>query len=152
MNKRSSLEEYLEKNGSLTYGFSGGSMLPLLRQGRDLFTVRRKTADRCEAGDVILYRRRHRYVLHRIVKVRPEDYVVLGDNCVKLEYGIRDEDIIGVMTGFVRDGKTHFVDEAWYRKYTATWLRMVPVRIRMPGPLRMLLGSKYITSLLRGVE
>ncbi len=36
-----SYEEYLERNGSLTYTNSGVSMLPLLRQGRDLFTVRK---------------------------------------------------------------------------------------------------------------
>ena len=32
-------EEYLEENGSLTYTHIGRSMLPLLRQGKDLFTV-----------------------------------------------------------------------------------------------------------------
>ena len=32
-----SYEEYLERYGSLTYSQVGGSMLPLLREGRDLF-------------------------------------------------------------------------------------------------------------------
>ena len=32
-------EEYIEKNGSLTYTNVGTSMMPLLRQGKDLFTV-----------------------------------------------------------------------------------------------------------------
>lgn len=35
-------EEYLEKNGSMTYSNVGVSMMPLLKQGRDLFTVRKK--------------------------------------------------------------------------------------------------------------
>ena len=34
-----SYEEYLNKHGTLTNTNVGVSMLPLLRQGRDLFTV-----------------------------------------------------------------------------------------------------------------
>lgn len=50
-------EEYLQKNGSLTYTNVGTSMMPLLKQHRDLFTVRKKGKERCKAGDVVLYRR-----------------------------------------------------------------------------------------------
>ena len=34
------------------------------------------------------------------------------------EYGITDEDILGVMTGFVRNGRQHAVTERGYRLYT----------------------------------
>ena len=75
MNKGISFEDYLAEHGSLTYTNVGTSMLPLLRQGRDLFTVSRKGPERCKVGDVVLYRRPpKRYVLHRIVEVRPESY------------------------------------------------------------------------------
>ena len=37
-----SYEEYLEKYGTMTYSNVGISMMPLLRQGKDLFTVRKK--------------------------------------------------------------------------------------------------------------
>ena len=57
MSKGFSYEEFLEANGELTYTNVGTSMMPLLRQGRDLFTVRKKTEERCRAGDVVLYRR-----------------------------------------------------------------------------------------------
>ena len=50
-------EEYLEKNGEMTYTNRGVSMLPLLKQDRDMFTVRRKGEERCRKYDVILYRR-----------------------------------------------------------------------------------------------
>ena len=130
MNEGVSYEEYLNRHGSLTYSNVGVSMLPLLRQGRDLFTVTKKGSGRCKVGDVVLYRRPpDHYVLHRIVEVRPEDYVILGDNCVTKEYGIRDEDILGVMTGFVRGGKAHSVTEPGYRAYSALWLRTAPLRV-----------------------
>jgi hypothetical protein len=130
MNNPSTFEEYLEKNGKMYYSNVGVSMLPLLRQGKDLFAVEAKTAERCKAGDVILYRRPpHYYVLHRVIKVRKDDYVVLGDNCIRKEYGIRDEDILGVMCAYVRDGKEHSVRELRYRLYTFRILHTIPVRV-----------------------
>ena len=124
-----SFEEYLAEHGSLVYTFMGRSMLPLLRQGRDLITVERKGPARCGVGDVVLYRRGEQYVLHRVVAVRDRDYVILGDNCVNREFGIRDADILGVMTGFVRGGKEHSVSEPSYRLYSALWLRTEKPRI-----------------------
>ena len=132
MTEAVSYEQFLEQNGSLTYTNVGVSMLPLLRQRRDLFIVKKKGEERCRRGDVVLYHRPpDQYVLHRIIEVRPEDYVLLGDNCVKKEYGIRDEDILGVMTGFVRNGKEHQVSEPAYRIYRAVWLHTIALRVFM---------------------
>ena len=129
MNDAVSFEDYLAENDSLTYTNVGVSMLPLRRQGKDLFTVRRKGPERCKVGDVVLYRRRDQYVLHRVVQVREKDYVILGDNCVVREYGITDEDIIGVMTGFVRSGKEVGVSDPGYRLYSSFWLRTEKPRV-----------------------
>ena len=106
MEQAMTYEEYLDRYPRLVRTNVGVSMLPLLRQGRDLFIVEKRGPGRLRAGDVVLYRRPpDKYVLHRIVKVRAEDYVILGDNCVGREYGVTDGDILGVMTGFVRSGK-----------------------------------------------
>ena len=90
MNKAFSFAEYLQTHETLTYSNVGVSMLPLLRQGRDLFTVRRKGPERCKAGDVVLYPRNRQYVLHRMVEVRPDDYVIPGGNCASKEYGVSE--------------------------------------------------------------
>ena len=146
MNDRLSFEEYLDREGTLTYTNTGSSMLPLLREGKDLFTVRKKDSARCRAGDVILYRRGKSYVLHRVIEVRPSDYVVLGDNCMAKEY-VTDDRILGVMTGFVRDGKQHAVTEKGYRLYTWLCLHGAGLRIflkramwRVKSILRKILG------------
>lgn len=82
-------------------------MLPMLKQGRDLFILKKKTNQRCKKYDVVLYYRKPgQYVLHRIVEVHGNEYVLLGDNCENKEYGIREEDILAVMESFVRNGKT----------------------------------------------
>lgn len=123
-------EEYLEKNGTMTYSNVGVSMMPLLKQGRDLFTVKKKDENRCSKYDVVLYRRPpSSYVLHRVIEVREKDYVILGDNCINKEYGITDDDIIGVMTEYVHKGKKHTVNEFGYRLYSHIWVDFAAVRV-----------------------
>ena len=125
-------EDYIEQNGSLTYTNVGVSMLPLLRQGKDMFIVSKRDGQRCKVGDVVLYKRPpDQYVLHRIIKVRQNDYVILGDNCVNREYGTRDEDILGVMTGFQRKGRNYTVQNFRYRLYSRWRVLTTPVRIPM---------------------
>ena len=49
-------EDYLARYGSLTYKNKGTSMMPLLRQDRDLFTIVKKGPERCSKYDVVLYK------------------------------------------------------------------------------------------------
>lgn len=130
MSEVTNYEEYLDKHGTLTYTNVGTSMMPLLKQHRDLFTVKKKGKARCKVGDVVLYRRPpNKYVLHRVVAVRRDDYIILGDNCVNKEYGITDSDILGIMTGYVRRGRTHTVSDRSYRAYKAYILHTITVRM-----------------------
>ena len=133
MNKRTNIEQYLKEQGSLTYTFKGKSMNPMLKQGRDLFTIVHKKSERCKRFDVVMYRRpgSPQYVLHRIIDVRDTDYVIMGDNCINKEYGIGDEDIIGVMTSFMRKGKVIDVSNPGYRLYVSLWMVIHPMLIML---------------------
>ena len=124
------IAEFLEENGKLTYTNVGVSMMPLLRQGKDLFTIEKNSGQRYKKGDVVLFARgTSKYVLHRIIKVLPDEYVILGDNCVSCERGVKDSDIYGMMISFVRNGKEHSVTEKRYRAYTALVLFFNPARV-----------------------
>lgn len=130
MSERLSFEDYLEKNEKLIYSNVGTSMMPLLRQGKDLFVITKRGSERFKAGDVVLYRRPpDSYVLHRIIKVRKNDYVIIGDNCIRKEYGIKDKDILGSMTGYVRNGREHSISEKGYRAYSWVMLYLCEPRI-----------------------
>ena len=121
-------ESYINEHGKLIYTNVGVSMLPLLRQGKDLFVITVKKG-RCKVGDVVLYRRKYQHVLHRIIAMNENNYVILGDNCIEKEYDIKDSDIVGIMTYFIRNGKVHSVDETCYRLYSFVWLKTSAIRI-----------------------
>ena len=121
-------EEEIERSGRLIYTNVGDSMLPLIRQDRDILIIE-KPHGRLRKYDVPLYRRDSgKYVLHRILKVRDDDYVICGDNRWKKEYGITDRHIIGVLTAVVRDGKEVPVTSLKYRIYVTVWCGCFPVR------------------------
>lgn len=103
----SSFEEQLQANGHIMYRVKGDSMLPLIREDSDAaLIVALKEGERCKLYDVPLYRRESgQYVLHRIVKVRRNGYVTCGDNRYFGESGVTDGQIIGVLSGVVRDGR-----------------------------------------------
>jgi hypothetical protein len=123
----SSFEEQLEQNGLLAFPNKGRSMMPLLRQDRDLMVIEKKGPERCKKYDAVLFKRGERYVLHRILKVRERDYWIVGDNNRRGEF-VKDEQILGVMTQVVRDGKTILVTDPWYLLYVHLWCDLFPLR------------------------
>jgi hypothetical protein len=128
MNK-TTYEEQLREHGSLIYTNVGNSMLPLLREKRDLLIIERRPEGRCKRYDVVLYRRPSgQYVLHRILKVRKDGYVLCGDNRRCREFGVPDEWIFGILTGVVRDGKQLKLDSFRYRCYVHLWCDLFPIR------------------------
>ena len=124
----SSFEEVLEQNGVLAYTNVGTSMMPLLRQGLDVIELRKKEpGERCKKYDVVLFRRGERYILHRILRVRKNDYLIVGDHCFEKEF-VPDERVIGVLVGIVRDGKQVGVGDLRYRAYVHLWCDFYPIR------------------------
>lgn len=127
MNK-ATFEEIIERDGRLIYTNKGDSMLPLIKEGRDLLVIE-KTNGRLKRFDVPLYKRdTGQYVLHRIVKVRQNDYVICGDNRANMEYGITDRHIIGVLTAVIRNGKELSVNSTKYKLYVYLWYLLFPFR------------------------
>lgn len=125
---KSTFEEQLTKNGKLIYTNKGDSMMPLIKQDRDLLIIK-SVHGRLKKYDVPLYKRDSgQYVLHRILKVRKNDYVICGDNRWVKEYGITDKHIIGVLTAVVRNGKVISVNDWKYKLYVHLWCDLFPIR------------------------
>lgn len=114
---KTTYKEIIDKQGFYIATPVGSSMLPLIRERID--TVRlEKPNGRCSKYDVIMYQRNNGiYVLHRIIKVKKDSYVLCGDNQSFLEYNVTDDMIIGIMTGFYRGDTYVSVDNPQYIRY-----------------------------------
>ena len=127
--KISSFEEMLEDKGFIIYTNKGYSMLPLLRQKKDIIEIRKKEPGRCKKYDVVLYRRNERYILHRILKVLPDSYLIAGDHNTFVETDVTDDMILGVMSKVIRDGKTITPENKLYKLYVHLWCDVYPIRM-----------------------
>ncbi len=134
----SSFEEELEQNGTLVFPNRGTSMMPLLRENRDLMVIEKRGPDRLNKYDAVLYKRGECYVMHRILKVREEDYWIVGDHC-RVGESVKDEQILGVLKQVVRDGKVIRTTDPGYRIYVHLWCDLFPLR----SALLYLRGAVY---------
>lgn len=128
---KSTFEEELKEKGVLVYTNVGTSMRPLIRQGKDVMII--SSLDHLGRDlrkmDVPLYKRESgQYVLHRIIKVNKDGYVIRGDNTYSNEYGVTDSQILGVLSGVIRNGKEISVNSLGYKAYSYFWLYTYYIR------------------------
>ena len=126
-----SFEELLNRDGYIIYTNVGFSMMPLLRQKRDVIEIKKKEPSRSRKYDVVLYKRDKRYILHRVLKVLPDGYIIAGDHNTFIETDITDDRILGVMTRVIRNGKSITPDNFWYKVYVHLWCDAYPVRMKI---------------------
>ena len=125
----STFEDEIKRTGRIIYTNVGDSMMPLIKQGRDVLVIS-VVNGRLKRYDIPLYKRDSgQYVLHRILKVRKNDYVICGDNRCNKEYGITDRHIIGVLSGIIRDGREIPVTDIKCLIYAHLWCDLFPVRV-----------------------
>ena len=124
----SSFEEQLNKTGTLVYYNVGDSMLPLLKENRDLMVLTVPNRP-IRKYDAILYKRESgQYVMHRVVDVRKDGYVLCGDNRYCKEYGVKEEQVLAILTSVLRKGKTVSVDSMQYKIYVHLWCDLFIIR------------------------
>ena len=82
--------------------------------------------------------------MHRIVSVKPDHYIIIGDNLLRKEY-VTDDMIIGVLRGFYKNGR-RYVDldkNRFYKLYSRLWVALYPLR-----PLYVY-GKRAVRKLIR---
>lgn len=135
--------EQLAKGKSIRFSPRGTSMLPMLRQGVDQVELS-PLPEKLHRFDIPFYQRDNgQYILHRIVGFRDGAYVCLGDNQFQMEYGVREDQMIAVVTAFYRNGVRHCVTELPYRIYCRIWYYTRHVRYLWRG------GTGFLRRLLK---
>lgn len=100
----------------------GNSMWPIIKNGKHTVIVQAKK-DRLVEGDVALYIRDDgEYVLHRVSKVEEDGYIMRGDSQNYFEK-VKEDAVIGVLTGLYYGKRYVDVNDAYYLKKVDKWFK-----------------------------
>lgn len=103
----------LKEGRTVTIPVKGWSMLPFIRPEKDTvtlcgaasYTPEGKEEVSPAAGDIVLFRYHGRFIMHRILEVRPDGiYRIQGDGVPKNEETCRYQDICGKVITINRNG------------------------------------------------
>ena len=136
----------LDSTEYVPLNISGSSMTPFLVHSRDTVYLSKVTRP-LKKGDMILYRRDNgAYILHRICRVEPESYRLVGDAQIMIEKGVRPDQVLALVTAVRRKGKLLQPGSFWWDFFEKVWIRMIPLR---PGIVAV---YSALTGTLRKVE
>lgn len=105
----------------------GVSMLPFIVPDRDK-VVLEAPAGSFRRGDIVLFRFKGNYVLHRVMETDGENYVMMGDGNVAGTESCTAADIKAKAIAVVRNGKSFDpYSKSWMRRWHV-WMALKPIR------------------------
>ena len=114
------LQDQLNNGRKVRFSPRGVSMLPMIRQGIDSVEVS-AVQGQLKKYDIAFYRRDNgQYILHRVVGVG-KTYTCIGDNQFMFEDGVRQDQLIAVVTSFSRGRNDYSVNHPIYLLYCRIW-------------------------------
>ena len=100
------IEQLLEAGEIIQIYPEGYSMYPMFVPGRDAAVIKKADVKKIRRADVVLYRRKGSIlVLHRVVKRKGGQFYMAGDNQTEVEGPVEADQIRGILTAFVRNGR-----------------------------------------------
>ncbi len=123
----SALIEQLNSSGAISFVPIGHSMWPTLKNKGQAVIVAKKTG-RLNVLDVALFvHEKAGLVLHRVLRVTPDGYITCGDSQFTTEI-VKEENVLGVMTGFYVKEKYIDVSSPKYVKKIERWYKRKKIR------------------------
>ena len=117
----------LTDNNVISFVPGGNSMWPTLKNKGQSVVVKAKT-ERLNKFDVALYvRGQNIFVLHRVMEVLKDGYIMCGDSQFSLEK-VTEDQIFGVMIGFYRGKKYVDCNDKKYKKQVENWYKRKTLR------------------------
>ena len=124
----SALRELVEEGKEVSMLIAGSSMAPFLVHRRD-YIYFKKPERNLRKGDMVFFERDSgQYVMHRIWKVKPDGYYIVGDAQTEIEGPVREEQIFAIITKVRRKNQWIAPGDFWWEFFEHIWIRMVPVR------------------------
>lgn len=127
-----SIEDALAAGKTVQITPQGTSMYPMFADPHDQAVIAPLNGRLPRRGDVVLYRRDVSagglLVLHRVYRHSVSGYELVGDNQSEIERGVREDQLRGILTEWVRCGRRRSVHHIGYRIFFGLWLWMLPLR------------------------
>lgn len=125
------LKELVLNGDEVSIKVAGSSMAPFLIHNRDIVYFR-KIDKPLHKGDICFFQRKNgQYVVHRIYKVKNDEYYFIGDNQVEIEGPIERKQIFAIVYQVRRKNKIIQPGDFWWWFFKYIWLRMIPFRYVM---------------------
>ena len=96
------VKDLVDEGKSVTIRPKGESMLPFIRSDRDNVTLERVTRP-LEVGDIVLFRYKGKYVLHRIYSIDGDGLTIMGDGNIIGQEHCSASDVIGIVTEITKE-------------------------------------------------
>ena len=107
------LKELTEEGKEVSMLVFGSSMAPFLIHARDMIYFQKPDRE---------------LVMHRIWKIRPEGYYIVGDAQTQIEGPVKREQIFALITKVRRKEKWLEPGDFWWEFFEHVWLHMIPLR------------------------
>lgn len=134
------LKEMVEQGMEVSMTIFGTSMEPFLIDKRDKIYFR-KTEDPIKKGDMVFYQRKTgEYVMHRVLKVRKQQYYLAGDHQTFLEGPIEAQQIFAKVISVERAGVWLTEKDRLWKFYAGWWRRLFWVR-KVGNKLKRVIGK-----------
>ena len=119
--------EQLNSHGYYLSVPKGISMKPMIQNKEGILEIHKLTAP-AQRYDLVMYvLNNSQGIVHRVIKVYEDHYVIIGDNCWRLEF-VKKENVKGIVKRFYRKGKWYDVDNRWYKAYVHLWVDFLFIR------------------------
>lgn len=130
------LRDLVREGKEVSMIISGNSMSPFLIHERDSICFKAPWREP-RRGDMVFFERSTgQFVMHRILRKKPEGYYIIGDAQKDVEGPVEQEQIFAIITKACRKGKWLKPGDFWWEFFEHVWLRVIPLRrvlVRMYG-------------------
>jgi hypothetical protein len=129
--------EILERGGRTWVTVTGMSMFPFLAEYRDSVELSKTDFSQIKKRQIVLIRRANGYyVLHRVLKVKPDCFYMVGDAQQWIEGPLKPEQLQAVVTRINRKGRIIPCTNLLLRFCVFIWVLLIPFRGRILYVLR----------------
>lgn len=145
------IRQLISEGKTVTITAKGNSMNPFIVHLRDQITLGPWKDEDIRKGTVALVRDTHgNHLIHRIVRRESDRVILLGDGNVCMTETATLDNVIGIMHGITRKGRTYTPKSLTWRLYSALWSFLTPIRRYPLGLWRRIFPQpdmqQYITS------